>query len=116
MPNKLVRMAREILAIEDDLPYRFNSDKKPYPTLEDFEIYTFEQVWGSTTLGFSGIGGQAITGARTYVFVPTSCNERCFVYFGGRFAYAVPYSDIFMADVAAGRMASVAMSGKYCKQ
>lgn len=110
------QMTREILAIVNDLPHRFNCNQKPYPTLDDFGLYLFEQVWGSTALGFEGIGGQAITSARTYVFVPTSCDERCFVYFGGRFAYAAPYSDVFMADVAAGRMAPVAMSGKYCKQ
>ena len=116
MSNKLVQMAREILTIENDLPNRFNYNQKPYPTLDDFELYTFEQVWGSTALGFGGIGGQSITSARTYVFVPQSCDERCFVYFGGQFAYAVPYSDVLMADVAAGCMAPVAMSGKYYKQ
>ncbi len=115
MPNKLTQMAREILAIESDLPYRFDYSQEQRPSLDDFELYTFEQVWGSTALGFGGIGGQAMTSARTYVFVPQSCDEKCFVYFGGRFAYAVPYSRQFMEDVAAGNMASVAMSGKYIK-
>jgi len=115
MSNKLTQMARDILSIESDLPYRFDYSKGYRPSLDDFELHTFEQIWGSTALGFEGIGGQALTSARTYVFVPQSCDEKCFVYFGGRFAYAVPYSHQFMEDVAAGNMASVAKSGKYMK-
>ena len=116
MSNKLTQMAREILSIEADLPYRFNYSEKPYPTLDDFELYTFEQLWSSTALGFGGIGGQAMTTARTYVFVPVNHNQKCFVYFGGRFAYAVNYSKTFMEDVLNGKMASVSGSGKYKKQ
>ena len=71
--NKLVRMAREILAIEADMPYRLEYTEER-PTIDDFELYTFNQTWDSVALGFSGIGGQAITQARTYVFVPMTCN------------------------------------------
>ena len=39
--------------------------------------------------------------------------EDCFVYFGGRFAYKVPYSEIFMDDVRKQRMAAVYGKGKY---
>ena len=113
MSNKLTEMAREILSIEADLPYRFDYNEKPCPTLDDFEIYTFEQVWGSTALGFGGIGGQVMTSARTYVFVPVSCNQKCFVYFAGRFADAVNYSQKFMDDVLKGNMESVSRAGKY---
>ncbi len=113
MSNKLTRMAREILAIEADLPYRFDYSDNSNPTLDDFELYTFEQTWGSTALGFGGVGGQAITSAITYVFIPISINQKCFVYFAGRFAYAVDYSEKFMKDVLDCDMASVAESGKY---
>ena len=113
MSNKLTQMAREILAIENDLPYRFDFSKKPYATLDDFELYTFEQVWGSTALGFGGVGGQAMTTARTYIFVPQQIDEKCFVYFAGRFAYAVPYSQTFMDDVLNGRVESMSRAGKY---
>lgn len=115
MSNKLTTMAREILNIEADLPHRLDYTKSPRPSLDDFEIYTFEQIWGSTALGFGGVGGQAMTSARTYVFVPESCYEKCFVYFAGRFAYAVNYSASFMEDVAHREMASVSASGKYTK-
>ena len=113
MSNKLTQMAREILSIEADLPYRFDYNVNPHPTLDDFDLYTFEQMWGSTALGFGGIGGSAMTSARTYVFVPVSCNQKCFVYFAGRFAYAVNYSEKFMEDVRKGNMESVTKAGKY---
>ena len=113
MSNKLTKMAREILNIEADLPYRFDYSDKSNPTLDDFELYTFEQTWGSTALGFGGIGGQMMTSATTYVFIPMSVNQKCFVYFAGRFAYAVDYSEKFMKDVLDCNMASVYESGKY---
>ena len=113
MSNKLTEMAKELLIIEADLPFRFEYKEKPYPTINDFELYTFEQVWGSTALGFGGIGGQAMTSARTYVFIPIHCNQKCFVYFAGRYAYAADYSEKFMKDVLGSNMESVAGSSKY---
>lgn len=114
MSNKLTQIALEILQIEKDLPFRLDYTENPRPSLDDFELYTFEQTWGSTALGFGGIGGQAITAARTYVFVPQSCNQKCFVYFAGRYAYAVPYSRTLVDDVVAQRMEPVYKAGKYC--
>ena len=113
MSNKITHMAKELLLIEEDLPFRFEYKEKPYPTIDDFELYTFEQVWGSTSLGFGGMGGQAMTSARTYVFIPMTCNQKCFVYFAGRFAYAVDYSEKFMNDVISGNMKSVSLSNEY---
>ena len=113
MSNKLTEMARELLAIKADLPFRFKYKEKPYPTIDDFELYTFEQTWGSTALGFGGVGGQMITSARTYVFIPISCDQKCFVYFAGKFAYEVDYSEKFMDDVLERNIASVTESGKY---
>lgn len=113
MANKLTKMAKELLIIESDLPNRFDYSLKPYATIDDFEIYIFEQVWGSTALGLGGVGGQAMTAANTYVFIPISTNEKCFVYFGSRFAYAVPYSRVFWEDVAKQNMEPVYHSGKY---
>ena len=113
MSNKLTGMAREILTIEKDLPYRFDYSDNSHPTIDDFDIYTFEQTWGSTALGFDGMGGQAITSARTYVFIPIDINQKCFVYFAGRFAYAVDYSEKFMEDVLEWNVAAVYESGKY---
>lgn len=111
MSNKLTQMAREILSIESDLPFRFDYNDKA--TVDDFELYTFEQIWGSTALGFGGIGGQAMTSARTYVFVPVTCNQKCFVYFGGRFAYIADYCEEFKEDIRKQRMEPVSRAGKY---
>ena len=102
--------------MEADLPFRLDYSENPRPTIDDFELHTFEQTWGSTALGFGGIGGQAMTRARTYVFIPVSCNQKCFVYFAGRFAYAVDYCQTFVNDVRAMCMAPVAQAGKYKKK
>lgn len=114
MPNQLTRMAKELLMIEGDFPYRLDYSKER-PQINDFELYTFSQTWGSTALGFDGIGGQAMTSARTYVLVPQNCNQNCFVYFAGRFAYAVSYSPEFMNDVLAGRVEPVYRKEKYAE-
>lgn len=111
MANKLTRMARELLAIEEDLPFRMNRYSKH--NIDDFELYVFEQVWGSTSLGFGGMGGQAMTSANTYVFIPEVDEERCHVYFAGRFAYSADYTESFREDLAKHNMVSVSRSGKY---
>lgn len=48
--------------------------------------FAFPQTWGSTALGFGGIGGAAMTTAQTYVVL---ANGSVFVYFGSRFAYEI---------------------------
>ena len=102
----------ELLCIDEDIRFRF---KNRNTRISDFEMFDFTQVWGDTTLGFGGIGGQAMTSARTYVFVPVSCEEECFVYFAGKFAYSVPYSRTFMEDVRNGRVAAKYEVVKYRK-
>ena len=107
----LTKMARELLIIDEDLPFRFQD---PYYTrIDNFELYTFEQVWGDTTCGFGGIGGQAITTARTYVFVPMDVNEKCYVYIGGRFAYSCEWSEAFEKDLMNQNVAGKIRAGKY---
>ena len=113
MSNKLTRIAKQLLNIEEDLPYRIDYSRDHCVSIDDFEIYIFEQTWGSTALGFDGIGGQAMTTENTYVFVPLNCDQPCFVYFGSRYAYKVEYSRFFMEDVLAGHVESVSRSGKY---
>lgn len=90
MQDKLICMARELLAIDSDLPSRFDQPdcQDEHPTVDDFELHIFEQTWGSTALGFNVVGGQAMTTANTYVFIPLFVNQPCFVYFGARFAYS----------------------------
>ena len=110
--SKLTRIARELLMIEEDLPFRL-SPVKDQPTVEDFEIYTFEQLWGSTALGFDGFGGSAMTPATTYVFVPVGVEQKCFVYFAGQFAYSADFTESFKEDLCRHTMEPVYRSGKY---
>lgn len=100
----LTNMARELLMIDEDIPYRlsYHEDGRRV-SLEHYEMHTFTQMWGSTAGGFNdgyGLSGCAMTRQRTYVFTPKSTVVKdCLVYFGGRFAYKVPYSKTFADDV-----------------
>lgn len=119
MSNKLTDTALDLLMIEKDLLYRMDyskEDKHFRVSFDDFAMYIFEQTWESTALGFGGIGGQAITTANTYVFIPVTCNQNCFVYFNGKFAYQVPWSKSFMEDVINHSMKSVNQSRLYIKE
>ena len=59
------------------------------------------------------MGGQAITTARTYVFVPVSVDERCYVYIGGRFAYSCEWSEVLAEDLREHSMAGKTRASKY---
>lgn len=80
----------------------------------DVEIVMFPQTWGSTALGFGGVGGQAMTPAYT-VIVHTHASY-C-VYFRGRFAYRIdnPNSK-FLQDVHNQMMTDLQGAGKYERQ
>lgn len=41
--NKLERKIRELTAINEDLPKRFENECS---SVDDFDIYSFEQIWG----------------------------------------------------------------------
>lgn len=127
--NKLSQMARELVSIEKDLLMRISyvQDKLPKITfngvtttvgepVDCYKLYTFEQVWGSTSGGFEGFGGQSMTTQRTYVFVPEGdIDDRCHVYFGGRYAYSPPLTERFMNDVRAESVKGV-HSQDYCRE
>lgn len=101
MSNNVVHIAKQLLNINDDISFRFDFNKdNRRVTTDDFEIHIFEQTWGSTALGFGGIGGAAMTTEYTYVFYPVECNQNAFVYFGDRFAYeADPTNERFKEDL-----------------
>ena len=100
-----LKIASELIDVYRDITLR---RKK----IEEFDIYDFDQTWGSTALGFGGVGGSMMTTARTYVLVPEK-EEIAYVYFGGRFAYKCGINDRFREDIRNCRMASVMESGKY---
>jgi len=84
---------------ESQIKNRFTSllsEKKMYL---DFEITIFSQMWGSTALGFGGIGGQAMTAAYTTVIWDDYYNIWG-VYFEERLAYIIKDPNKkFMEDV-----------------
>ncbi len=57
------------------------------PREDHCDIVVFPQTWGSTALGFGGIGGKAMTTA--YTVVVTGPRGDACIYFGGTFAYHV---------------------------
>lgn len=57
------------------------------PYADHCEVIMFPQTWGSTALGFGGIGGAAMTTAYTVVVIGPM-GDAC-VYFAGRMAYHV---------------------------
>lgn len=66
----------------------------------------FPQTWGSTALGFGGIGGQAITEAYT-VIVEGPLGDHC-VYFGGQLAYHIRRPSLeFFEDMVKRSMVKV---------
>lgn len=83
-------------------------------TMSDVEVYAmFPQVWGSTSLGFGGIGGQAITPAYT-VIVESSFTGTFCVYFSGRFAYRLNKpTKKFYEDIANRNMLPVSLASNY---
>lgn len=83
------------------------------PRRDEIEVVAmFPQMWGSTALGFGGVGGQAMTTA--YTVILTIGRGEHLVYFGGRFAYEVtrPNSQ-FSQDVMSKNMKKVRESDKY---
>ncbi|PRY38492.1 hypothetical protein CLV58_109219 [Spirosoma oryzae] len=80
------------------------NDQGRRPYQGDINCYHFQQTWGSTALGFGGMGGSAITQAYTTVIV---CKQQAVVYFGGRKAYRVDQmNQNFADDLKNHRMAS----------
>lgn len=102
---RILKTARQLLFIEEDMR-RMDPEK-------EFDIYMFEQTWGSTALGFGGMGGSAMTTETTFVLIPYD-REIGYVFFGANFAYKIDgYNALFIEDLRKHRMASVRESGKY---
>jgi len=83
----------------------------------DIELTVFCQMWGSTALGFEGIGGQAMEAAYTTI-IWDDCYNIWGVYFGEKLAYIIkdPNQE-FMEDVFKHRaVESVSGRGKYVRK
>lgn len=57
------------------------------PTPHGCSVVMFPQTWGSTALGFGGIGGQAITNAYTIIVECDHTGYRAVYFGGGKLAY-----------------------------
>lgn len=81
-------------------------------TLEEVEVVSFPQAWGSTALGFGGIGGAAVTTAQTTVIIGPAGDAA--VYFGKRIAYYIEVPNAkFWEDLRSHSMASCDKCGAY---
>jgi hypothetical protein len=80
-------------------------EKSRKHTFYDLTVYSmFPQTWGSTALGFGGIGGQAITSAYVCV-IESNLVGGYAVYFGGRLAYVIDRpNEMFIEHIARQRM------------
>lgn len=83
-----------------------NDRMQRYKEAGIFEVYVFEQTWGSTALGFGGIGGSALTTAWTHVIMTS--DGKYHVFFNGRHAYTIENpTDKFKSDLVNRYMLSV---------
>lgn len=84
---------------------------------DDFEVYVFPQMWGSTALGYSGFGGQAMTTASTIVLYAFHENI-VRVYFGcEKLAYQIKNpNNLFWEDLKLHRIAEQFKAGKYKRE
>lgn len=102
--------------VKDATERMFDFDKGNFAP--DIAVYSFPQTWGSTALGFGGVGGQAFTDAQTVVVVYRAYENpiQAVVYFAGRFAYKVENpNNEFWNDLRSMDMKEVMKSGKYRK-
>ena len=74
-------------------------------SMYDLTVYAmFPQTWGSTALGFGGIGGQAITSAYVCV-IESNLLGQFAVYFGGMLAYVIERpNEVFFEHIAGHKM------------
>ena len=116
----VIDIARQLMAISEDLRKRRSHENTT--DYDKGDLYDFDQMWGSTALGFGGCGGSAMTIERTYVFIPhlipfpdKKQEEKAFVYFGDKFAYECGVNDRLRSDIINHDIASVMESGRYNK-
>jgi hypothetical protein len=97
-------------AIDRDLPdiefeRRDGSKSRRRPHEGEIDVHLFPQTWGSTALGFGGIGGASMTTGDVVVVMQGAAAA---VYFAGRHAYTVKrFNEEFFNDMKTQTMAPV---------
>lgn len=109
LPNLELLQERFFNSISNELKVR----KITNPTFE--VVGVFLQTWGSTALGFGGIGGQAMTEAYTTVIHNYDTGYMA-VFFSERLAYIVYHpNEKFIEDLRNRNMKPVYNSKSYNK-
>ena len=106
----------QVDAVNNDTVPTITKTRRVYT--DEVEVVMFPQTWGSTALGYGGIGGAAMTPA--YTVVVSYENHMC-VYFGhGRLAYRLDYNQMstegrerWRSDLQAHNLEDIRGSGKY---
>lgn len=88
--------------------------KKDLKEPDDIDVYVFPQGWGSTALGYGGMGGSAMTSSHTIVLYAQYFNI-VRVYFGcKRLAYEIANPNkLFFKDLFSGGLEECSKAGKY---
>lgn len=89
-------------------------DRIERPRRDMIEVVAmFLQTWGSTALGFGGIGGSSMTTDYVTVLKETYSGQVC-VYFGGCFAYRIARpGEALLADIQNKCLVDVGQHTKY---
>ena len=105
MDNILSKLSIATINVSDYISNKYNLS-------EVAQVFVFEQVWGSTSLGFGGFGGSTMTSAWTHVV--STYDGKHHVFFNGRHAYTVDSAnEIFKEDLMNQNMRSVDDAIKY---
>lgn len=100
--------AENVLRNHDEFVERIKKAREddPYRSV-DLVLHTFPQMWGSTALGFDGIGGQAMTEAYTTV-VHERVTNTFVIFFGEKPCYSlIDPTEEFFEDLKNLRIAGV---------
>jgi hypothetical protein len=107
----------QLAAVRNNTVPMVTKTRRPFS--DELEIIMFPQTWGSTALGYGGMGGAAMTAAYT-IILSFHLQTYCVYFGGGRLAYKLEYVDMskegrenFFMDMANRNMADVRGSVKY---
>jgi len=108
--NEQHRHLFKLLSTELEAQKLFDDD---YFLNQNFDVYTFPQTWGSTAMGFGGIGGASVTTATTTVIISRTRHYAA-VFFGQKLAYEIIKPNAaFFVDLSNFRMADVRLHKNY---
>lgn len=110
--DKLEHIQNILARIEKDICKKVGREYD----MNDFEMYSFTQIWPTIDTGFSQKGNEASTLAYTFVFIPLEKSglDKALVYFDDKFAYAAnPTNKNFKHDLEKKSMVGVWDSIKY---